>query len=476
MKRRHSCELTLWTAAKLKGYNNFESWYKSFNEPKMGKGNTLANLHSRYRTSKEETRTEKKELMSTCCIGLRPTGEQRRVLNLMLRVSNTAYNWCNFLVTEKNMEPSQFTLQKIVAKRYSKDLDSSHIHEQAKWLFDDDIGLTQHRGLACKSYVANYNSVKSLYKKGHQRKRGVIKDKATSKNIQSGSFSVQKLFINKPTTNSIEQAGYGDESHYILLTPGCFKRHGAETFLRLSRPLPFAIEHDCTISKRARSGKWVLNIPCHASQIRKPVKQQNDICGIDPGCRAMLTVFDESNHHAYQMGTDDDYKRLKNLRWYAKHYAVEAADCTKKKQHVKAEHFRRACGKLWDRVACKLKYLHDKFKRHLIANYGLISFGNLGVSKVVGNRLPKKAKDRLHQWSIYKFRESLLHRARGTDVQVVVEDEAYTSQTCSECRQRTKVGARETFCCKSNKCQFTTNRDVNAAKNILFRTLQTLFF
>ena len=190
----------------------------------------------------------------------------------------------------------------------------------------------------------------------------------------------------------------------------------------------------------------------------------------------MLTVFDESNNHAYQMGTDHDYKQLQNLRCRAKYFATAAAECPKSEKFVKAEHFRRACCKLWDRVSCKLKHIHDKFKRHLIANYRLISFGNLGVSKVVRNRLPKKAKDRLHQWSIYRFRELLLHRARGTNVQVVVEDEAYTSQTCSICKQRTKVGASETFKCSNKNCQFTTNRDVNAAKNILYRTLQTLFF
>lgn len=63
-----------------------------------------------------------KKVMSTFSVGIQPTSKQKQTLNQMLKVKNQAYNWCNYLVAEKNFKPKQFDLQKIVSKTNSNDI------------------------------------------------------------------------------------------------------------------------------------------------------------------------------------------------------------------------------------------------------------------------------------------------------------------------------------------------------------------
>jgi hypothetical protein len=43
--------------------------------------------------------------MSTLQVAILPTKQQRRVVQCMLRVSNVAYNWADYLVTKCNFPP-----------------------------------------------------------------------------------------------------------------------------------------------------------------------------------------------------------------------------------------------------------------------------------------------------------------------------------------------------------------------------------
>jgi hypothetical protein len=54
--------------------------------------------------------------MSTFQVAILPTKQQRPVLQSMLRVSNVAYNWADYLVTKCNFRPSLYGLQKVVAR------------------------------------------------------------------------------------------------------------------------------------------------------------------------------------------------------------------------------------------------------------------------------------------------------------------------------------------------------------------------
>jgi hypothetical protein len=75
----------------------------------------------------------------------------------MLRVSNVAYNWADYLVTKCNFPPSQYDLQKIVARTSNDEkaatakrkalgaIPSQYVPDFAEYIFHESVGMTQHK-------------------------------------------------------------------------------------------------------------------------------------------------------------------------------------------------------------------------------------------------------------------------------------------------------------------------------------------
>jgi putative transposase len=74
----------------------------------------------------------------------------------------------------------------------------------------------------------------------------------------------------------------------------------------------------------------------------------------------------------------------------------------------------------------------------------------------------KKANQKLHQWSHGATRQMLTYKAEKLGIEVVLESERYTSQTCPACGKRHKPKGREYRC----KCGFQFHRDGVGAVNI----------
>ena len=144
------------------------------------------------------------------------------------------------------------------------------------------------------------------------------------------------------------------------------------------------------------------------------------------------------------------------------------------------ENRRRQEKKLQRKLKTKITDIHLKACNFLTTQYDLVSLGKLNVSAIIKNKrenlgLPKLSKRYILAWRHYDFRQRLLHRFRGEpDKRLIIQDEHYTSKTCSACgKSKSDLGAAEWFLC--DFCGRRMNRDVNAAKNILKTTLNTIF-
>lgn len=73
-----------------------------------------------------------------------------------------------------------------------------------------------------------------------------------------------------------------------------------------------------------------------------------------------------------------------------------------------------------------------------------------------------KANQKLHSWSFGKYRWMVEYKAEKLGMQVVLQDEAYSSQTCPACGKRHKPSGR-TYTCK---CGFQFDRDGVGCYNI----------
>ena len=85
-----------------------------------------------------------------------------------------------------------------------------------------------------------------------------------------------------------------------------------------------------------------------------------------------------------------------------------------------------------------------------------------------GKRLNRKSQQKVGNWSHGKQRKYITYKAAAKGIEVVLQNEAYTSQTCPQCGHRRKPTGREYSC---RRCGFLGHRDIVGASNILSRTL-----
>jgi transposase len=171
--------------------------------------------------------------------------------------------------------------------------------------------MKQHRLLAIKQYVKDHElcaakkkerrkKCQYLIEHGHtdeikDKKRKelealeekyTIKQRPMDATIPVGTFGIQKLFI-KPSSTS---------PRHLRILPDMLGKTELKLGKHVSKLPP--ILHDMTVTKRI-NGKWILNIPCAAKFLRQPLSgRPHVICGVDPGARTFLTVFDETNKEA----------------------------------------------------------------------------------------------------------------------------------------------------------------------------------
>ena len=102
--------------------------------------------------------------------------------------------------------------------------------------------------------------------------------------------------------------------------------------------------------------------------------------------------------------------------------------------------------------------------------YGVVILGNIKFKTCVekNNKIPGVVKKNLLSCAHYTFKDILVNRTKGTRCKVYLQNESYTTITCSECEEKNfSVGGSKTFKCP--KCTYTTDRDLNACKNILLK-------
>ena len=81
-----------------------------------------------------------------------------------------------------------------------------------------------------------------------------------------------------------------------------------------------------------------------------------------------------------------------------------------------------------------------------------------------GKRLNRKSQQKVGNWSHGKQRQYIEYKAAAEGIEGILQDEAYTSQTCPQCRHRYKPTGREYSC---RRCGFLGHRDIVGASNIL---------
>ena len=220
------------------------------------------------------------------------------------------------------------------------------------------------------------------------------------------------------------------------------------------------IPKSCTITQTA-TGKWYASISCDIGEPVRSPDHPDTAIGIDVGLNA-FAVTSDNEHVDNPRFFRKEEKALKKaqLKW-DKVKKKPKADPTKDKR-------RKVIARVHERIRNKRHNFVHQEARKMVNRHGFIAAEKLEAQKMQKNRrLSKSISDAA--WSL--FRHCLQYKAEEAGIGFKAVKPEYTSQDCSACGHREKKALSDRLHdCK--KCGYTTDRDHNAAINILTLGLQ----
>lgn len=216
--------------------------------------------------------------------------------------------------------------------------------------------------------------------------------------------------------------------------------------LWLSRPIPADVR--CGSFSQDATGKWFLNLVC---EVPDTLPTGTGEVGIDLGLKDFATL--------------STGEKIEAPRYFRK-----AADALARAQRAGRKALVR---KIHRKVAAQRRhFLHETSTRIVRAN-ALIVVGDVNSAALARTRMAKSVLDA--GWSA--FRSMLRYKAIRHGARFVETNERYSTQTCSQCKALSGpkgdagLRVREWEC---GQCGAVHDRDVNAARNILFSGQNTV--
>jgi putative transposase len=242
-----------------------------------------------------------------------------------------------------------------------------------------------------------------------------------------------------------------------------------------------SIEDNCKILKH-KDGSYYL-ILSYTHKILKNKKAQFETVALDPGTRSFQTFYSPDGIVG-ELGKDLVKSTIKPLN--DKINKLNAVISTIKKKLKKYKYKRRRKLKQTIRnirkrqslTRTKLKNVindfHWKCADFLCKNFNTIILPNFGTSKMTekDNRINKTVGKDLLYLRHYAFKMKLKHKCKMRNRLLLIVNENCTTITCGKCGKQTNIGSNKIFKCKH--CNYTVDRDINAARNILIRTCSLL--
>lgn len=307
------------------------------------------------------------------------------------------------------------------------------------------------------AYKSNFTKLRNELSKrkiseGEKNKRFELKYR--SKKDPSQSIHIQH--------NHQSKVEGGDKE--IMIFPTHLKKRP----ILVREPLP-EIKHDYTINWDTVTDQFYICIPVEIDT--RGVSNNYKIIALDPGVRTFLTGYDHEGL-SVKIGSGDI------SRFYRLCYSLDKLQSRiSGKEHDRNKNRRRmkeASVRIREKISNIRAELHNRVATSLCSRYEIIlipSFETSGMVMKGHRKLNSKTVRGMLTFAHYKFRQTLIHKAREyPNCRVIVVTEEYTSKTCGRCGQMNNtLGGKKIFKC--NECGLRVDRDVNGARNILLKFL-----
>jgi len=243
-------------------------------------------------------------------------------------------------------------------------------------------------------------------------------------------------------------------------------------------------DHDVRVVRTYRYGKvrYYCLIPTDVPIVKRTEKRR--VVALDPGVRSFLTSFDTEGR-SIEFGPNDIYRLDRQAEIAARirsgikrtwvdgqRYYSQLAKAT--------PGMLRAAARIEQKVKDKISDCHRKIAKFLTQKYETIIIPKFDTQNMVQKRnydgvwkrrIGKKTSRQMIRWSHYRFRELLIAKAEQMNSRVIVGSEHYSSKVCSHCLCYNARKDEKEFVC--SYCGLEADRDVNAARNILYINWQS---
>lgn len=210
------------------------------------------------------------------------------------------------------------------------------------------------------------------------------------------------------------------------------------------------INHNCDLV-REKNEFWLHVASDLAEEEAVPIE---NFCGVDPGVRTFATTYNKDGSSTEYLQKQEFLNRLnmkiKSLKLLrGRHVKKKAFNNIEKKKSNFTDHVH------WN-VINDLLNKNDLVFMGDIKSHGIVKDSNIHWLNQMFNDL-----------KFYKFKQRLQFKSSVKKKIVILVNEAYTSQGCSNCGSLYKIKSSKVYKCKN--CLQIFDRDTNSAKNILMK-------
>jgi len=222
-------------------------------------------------------------------------------------------------------------------------------------------------------------------------------------------------------------------------------------------------------------GDYYLSLVCNvktetekSGELADPYK----IVGIDPGVSTLLTLVDN----------EGNFIKVENTVRPVSIYFNKEADKVRKKRAKCKKYSRRykkltrVMSKLTRKKRFQIRVIQNKIAKDLSKSYGVIGIGDLDLKQLCNiQKTSTGRKGVIRDWQVNQFVNIQGQKSENLGGLVLNINERGTTKECSNCGfinpKGLHLGIRSWIC---PECGVTHDRDGNAGKNILRRTIDTL--
>lgn len=220
-----------------------------------------------------------------------------------------------------------------------------------------------------------------------------------------------------------------------------------------------------SVSLVQEHGEWYASVRIEVPEAEPVALDVLPEVGIDLGARKLAVL-------ATPDGTTEIVPNRKALLRHARHLrAAQKVLARRKKGNGRRRRALEKVGRIHQRVANIRADMTHQATARIAATYRVVAVEDLRVANMTRAR---KGKGKATKAGLNRvvldanpgeFRRQLDYKLRLRGGRLVAVDPAYTSRRCSGCGAFSEATSSETFTCST--CAAVTDRDVNAARNIL---------